>query len=475
MLAEYKMFILMGVMMGVVSAVAGGCLECQTNSFPAHDRGMSAWPSSARRDGAVTPVLNKLRRGGFTPNNPFILRNIQPTRPRFSENDFLIGDIDDYDEDDHKFPWLPATRPSFYSNHAKELPGLEHILEDKLSPVGRQLKARRPGKQASDMFSRKAVLGNKRKNKMRKHRQRLGKALGSPFAGSQRVPGFVQVKSPPRIDEDDLQREDGEGNDHRAGTEEHEDDHLTVPELFAGPRTFPKDFVPGARFGNKDFQPEPVAKGPFQTDHFHGENESQREGFRQSVLSKTPFAKDFGSNGFFESAPHEDFDHKLTFPEPFPDLGPFGETYKGREPFAAGEHDFGSLGSYHQPDFLQEGGGGLDWLHSPLSGLNLPASKDIISAFEHPEMTTEAQREACHARNIHTCGKKVITEFTFEPDFPEKCRIREEFLDCMELQRQQSCDVPEGEHFSREGTKIIRDKIKTLLWSARGCILGFSA
>ncbi|XP_047472958.1 uncharacterized protein LOC125027870 [Penaeus chinensis] len=124
-----------------------------------------AWPSSARRDGAVTPVLNKLRRGGFTPNNPFMLRNIQPTRPRFSENDFLIGDIDDYDEDDHKFPWVPATRPSFYSSHAKELPGLEHILEDQLSPVGRQLKARRPGKLGSDMFSRKAVLGNKRKNK----------------------------------------------------------------------------------------------------------------------------------------------------------------------------------------------------------------------------------------------------------------------------------------------------------------------
>lgn len=249
------------------------------------------------------------------------------------------------------------------------------------------------------MFSRKAVLGNKRKNKMRKHRQRLGKALGSSFVGSQRVPGFVQVNNPPHISEDDLQREDGEGNDHRVMPEEHEDDQLTVPELFAGARAFPKDFASGARFGSKDFHPDPAAKASFQTDRFHGENESEREGFRQSVLSKTPFAKDFGSNGFFESAPREDFDHKLTFPEPFADLGPFGETYKEREPFAAGEHDFGALGSYRQPDFLQEGGGGLDWLHSPLSGLNLPASKDIISAFEHPKMTTEAQRGTRHIRS----------------------------------------------------------------------------
>ncbi|XP_042891837.1 uncharacterized protein LOC122266262 [Penaeus japonicus] len=484
MLAKYKMLVLMGVAVGVASVVASSCLECQLNSYPGHDRGASAWPSSLYRDGPVTPVLNKLRRGGFTPNNPFVLRNAPPSRPRLSDNDFLIGDSDDYTEDEPKFPWLPAARSSSLfsgQHHAKALPGLDHLLENKLGPASRQLKSRRLGKQGSDVFSRKAVLSNKRKNKMRKHRQRLGKALDSPFVGTQQVPGLVQMKSPHRMEEDALQREGGEDNDHRARDEEQEDEeHMTVPELFAGPRTFPKDFVSGARFNNKDFitsehvHPDAMAKNTLQTNHFHSENESDQEGFRHRVLSKTPFVKGFGSNSFFEGAPHEDFDDKLTFPEPFADLGPFGETYKDQEPFSTGEHSFGNLGVYHQPDFLQEGGEGLDWLHNPLSGLNLPSSKDIISDFEHPKMTTEAQREACHARNIHTCGKKVITEFTFEPDFPEKCRIREEFLDCMELQRQQSCDMPEGEHFSREGTKIIRDKIKTLLWSARGCILGYS-
>ncbi|MPC92685.1 hypothetical protein E2C01_087789 [Portunus trituberculatus] len=33
--------------------------------------------------------------------------------------------------------------------------------------------------------------------------------------------------------------------------------------------------------------------------------------------------------------------------------------------------------------------------------------------------------ETCHARHLHTCGGRVIEEFSHEPDYSDACRIRE--------------------------------------------------
>ncbi|CAL4135371.1 unnamed protein product, partial [Meganyctiphanes norvegica] len=106
--------------------------------------------------------------------------------------------------------------------------------------------------------------------------------------------------------------------------------------------------------------------------------------------------------------------------------------------------------------------------------LNIPSSQDLVTMFgKHWQPTEESQREACHARNLHYCGTQVIDEFTFEPNYAEKCHIREEFLDCMVQQRRKRCDGAHGELFTRDGTKLIRDKVRQLLWAARGCILGY--
>ncbi|XP_045134017.1 uncharacterized protein LOC123517717 isoform X2 [Portunus trituberculatus] len=81
--------------------------------------------------------------------------------------------------------------------------------------------------------------------------------------------------------------------------------------------------------------------------------------------------------------------------------------------------------------------------------------------------------ETCHARHLHTCGGRVIEEFSHEPDYSDACRIREEFLDCMEKEQKEPCRL-QGSYFTQTGTRRIIGRIKKLLWSARGCILGHS-
>ncbi|XP_063862011.1 uncharacterized protein LOC135101650 [Scylla paramamosain] len=99
------------------------------------------------------------------------------------------------------------------------------------------------------------------------------------------------------------------------------------------------------------------------------------------------------------------------------------------------------------------------WLPSTLSRLNVPSSDTL--------------KKTCHARHLHTCGRRVIEEFSHEPDYSDTCRIREEFLDCMEKEQKEPCRL-QGTHFTQTGTRNIIDRIKKLLRSARGCILGHS-
>ncbi|XP_050731189.1 uncharacterized protein LOC127005890 [Eriocheir sinensis] len=115
-------------------------------------------------------------------------------------------------------------------------------------------------------------------------------------------------------------------------------------------------------------------------------------------------------------------------------------------------------------------GGGSGWLPSTLSRLNLPSAEDMM---EHLTDRYLAPAEACHAHHLHTCGGRVIEEFSHEPDYADTCRIREEFLNCMEKKQKEECR-PEGLLYTKEGTRRIIKRIKKLLRSARGCILSRS-
>lgn len=134
----------------------------------------------------------------------------------------------------------------------------------------------------------------------------------------------------------------------------------------------------------------------------------------------------------------------------------------------ANHHGFGEFmnqHSYSHKDELQglpqqgDESGGSGWLPSTLSRLNMPSSEDLT--------------KICHARHLHTCEGRMIEEFSHEPNHEDTCRIREEFLDCMEKEQKEPCRL-QGAHFTQEGTRRIIERIKKLLWSARGCILGHS-
>ncbi|KAK4008929.1 hypothetical protein OUZ56_014050 [Daphnia magna] len=87
-------------------------------------------------------------------------------------------------------------------------------------------------------------------------------------------------------------------------------------------------------------------------------------------------------------------------------------------------------------------------------------------------------KELCHAKILQKCGSAVIEGFA-EADLPlnQKCRIRENFLHCVIKMKRHTCHKRTREDLllTDEYIRTLRQQILTLLWSARGCVLGMEA
>ncbi|XP_046452208.1 uncharacterized protein LOC124200128 isoform X2 [Daphnia pulex] len=96
-------------------------------------------------------------------------------------------------------------------------------------------------------------------------------------------------------------------------------------------------------------------------------------------------------------------------------------------------------------------------------------------ASRHEEDENSSAKELCHAKILQKCGSAVIEGFA-ETDLPlnQKCRIRENFLHCVIKMKRHSCHKRSRDDslLTDDYIRSLRQQILTLLWSARGCVLG---
>nr|XP_045623059.1 uncharacterized protein LOC123773384 isoform X2 [Procambarus clarkii] len=426
------------------------------------------WPSheAGRRKAAFTrPWVDATPNSAFPPRPPHPPRALHTLTTPFNHNNF-ITDGEDYEDEDatHMF-WLPQSgRPYTSPQHSASLQGLQHLLEDEVRPGHPPVKANRLRLEADQ------TLEDNLASPQGQLPQPLGRGLNS-FRNNlnTQTPGRDTYSGQLPVINYNFQRESNLRNDllrnshslpatwQRFTGSQQSPDFLVsntaqFPQDFDRPNKFSKELPPSDQYLQTFPEEEPLQTNFFDEDHL---------------------PRSFGGPDVTSELDDEDFQDQMTIPEHFMEPHTLQEL-SHQQPFldqepVGGAHSFPVQQSsdLSLPD-------GHSWIPSSLSGLNLPSSKDVISVFTNPELTKEGQREACHARNLHTCGSRVIREFNHERAHAETCTIREEFLDCMEHRRDEPCR-PSGVTFSRSETKLIRDKIKLLLWSARGCILGLSA
>ncbi|XP_068215501.1 uncharacterized protein [Palaemon carinicauda] len=425
--------------------------------------------------------------GETTPNNPFL-----PTRPsaprilpRLSENDFIVGD-DDYDKDLRNAHWFPQTHHS----GQQTLEDLQHLLEGKLGPINDPTPVEKH--KTPVRISHKDEKEKKQRTKQIKYRQRFGQdsAPSSPDAdrsssSAERGEGLAQI---PDFGTGDF-AQDGRlmADDQQFSKDILQDfqEPLSMQEHFTNSKQFPKDFISPEQLPRDFGVQETPSNDHLTTDPFVSELENQNSPFQEHILLSPLSNSDFQNPDHLLNLHSDQALSEVDLPQIFPDLGLLRNIdQQGSFLHQDGLGHF-DMANSQSPDILPETGEGLEWLPPSLSELNLPSHNQMISSFEQQKLSKEAHRgtrtirssnpdpDACHARNLHSCGSRLIDEFAFGPDNPDKCRIREEFLDCMEQVMKLPCEL-HGERYSREGTKLIRDKIKTLLWSAQGCILGYS-
>ncbi|KAL7644071.1 UNVERIFIED_CONTAM: hypothetical protein RMT77_004883 [Armadillidium vulgare] len=109
-----------------------------------------------------------------------------------------------------------------------------------------------------------------------------------------------------------------------------------------------------------------------------------------------------------------------------------------------------------------------------VNGKNLHAYKtnsDLFSKRSARHVRSSSMKlNSCHSQHLERCGSTLIKKFENVDKETVKCKIREEFLDCMVQERERKCQPPQ-ENLPIEGINSIRSKVKHLLWSAHGCLL----
>lgn len=483
--------LLMGVVM-VASARGDGFWN--RHNFATTHRRSPGW-SLPQQEGSRRSIFARIWED-TSPNNPFLPQRPPtppPIRPQLSENDFIMEDA--YDDDDATdLLWLPQTRfgkpdpPDQHQQDSTSLEGLQHLLEVEVNPVHRPTKVNQVG--LEETATHKSDVGTTH-NKQTEHRQHLGHGFDPFRRGSGRLDGQAldHTRHYPQLPliNQHFHRQGILSQDHLSKDVPHDyHGHLSLPEQLTNHKHFSQDFISHTPQLLQEYDNSDEFSGDLLTSHRHSQILPQHELFPTNLFGDSrQFPGSFRKH-IFSSVDRQDFPDHVTIPEPFINHHTF-EDFTHQQPFVEQQQFRELQTSPHEETagVLPEDEGPA-WLPSALSGLNLPSSKDLISVFTNPELTDEDHRcarntkasvyeaEACHARNLHTCGTRVIDEFSHEPGYQETCRIREEFLDCMEQQRGKPCHL-HGKRFSRDGTKLIRDRIKTLLWSARGCILGHSA
>ncbi|XP_053629541.2 uncharacterized protein [Cherax quadricarinatus] len=405
-----------------------------------------------------------------------------------------------------------------HNQHSTSLEGLQHLLEGGVTADIPGVKVQQLGLESDT--THKDDLGYRAGNRQVKHQQRQ---VIKPYSGggssSSSTPRLVDPETHtgklpvvnPNFHSEGLRNHDHLSKGITHSLQPHFVSHKHFPELFlSNSRQFPQDFDRQSKFPNGLLSESYLQTFPQEEQlpiNVLSDDQLPSRFITPDVVSDVghQFSQDHMTfpEPFMDSHALEEFTHQQPFihqhpfsnqkpigdQEPFDNQEPFGnqvqfidqEPLGNKEPFGVQEpfidpepfRDQKPFGDFRDGSIDVVDEEGYRGLPVSLSELNLPSSKDLISAFTNPELTKEGQREECHARNLRACGIRVIDEFNHELGHPEMCRVREEFLDCMEQQREKPCQ-PHGKTFSREETDLIRDRIKSLLLSARGCILSHS-
>ncbi|XP_042228059.1 uncharacterized protein LOC121870342 [Homarus americanus] len=364
-----------------------------------------------------------------TPNNPFLLSSSRPVPPHQRKNNFIMDD--DYEDNEGSVSdefWLSQARFTSLNphnqQHSTSLKGLQHLLEGQVSPGHYPTKV--------DQLRHEGVpthLPNTYNNKQMNRPQHPGRRVNLLGRSDPRTAQPLDYNKE-NIQVPIINRENfphaGTVNPNRLSEDVHYnyDSETGIPQPFSSQKKFPEDFISNTIQYPQDYNyPDKFPKESFTSDR-SSQFLPHHERFPINLFGDGQLPGNYRQHNMFRNVDNQDSQDHMTVPEPFLEPYTMGD-FTHQQPLV-NEEPFGDFQTFphHIPAGVLESGG-RGWLQPSLSGLNLPSSKNLIYFFTNPEMTKEGRREACHALNLHTCGTRVINEFTYERDHLETCRIRE--------------------------------------------------